>query len=168
MASYEELKKRAYGGQKTQMSAQSSNTTAQTKSSYEELKKRAHNELFERDVQNVDDSYLSKFVNGVNDFYSSSESAYASIGWGNATETASSRRKALEDLDYRSKVIRKWLDNNKGNLSEEGYRSVTDLLNSYTENTKGVLDSFDNAVKYYGQWETEDDYNKWLPYSTPE
>ena len=75
MASYEELKKRAYGEQKTQMPAQSSNTTAQTKSSYEELKKRAHNELFERDVQNVDDSYLSKFVNGVNDFYSSSESA---------------------------------------------------------------------------------------------
>ncbi len=166
VASYEELKRQAREEQKRKSNGSSGSMTSggTQGSSYEELKSQARNERFEADAKKVDDSYIDIFVNEANKFRSSSQSEYEKISWSNASDVAANRRKAQEDLDYRYNVISRWLENNRSNLREDSYRSLSDLLDSYSNDSKAILDSFDQAAKYYSQWETEEDYNTAVRY----
>ena len=148
---------------KTTNTTSSTRNTTQTSSEGNWLE-RARQLRYNEDTQKVDDDYINIFTDDVSKFWSSSQSAYDSMNWGNASDVASGIRKSQEGLDYKANVISRWLENNKGSLDEDSYRSVSDLLNTYNTNTKGILDSFDQAVKYYGQWETEDDYNTAVRY----
>ena len=154
---------------KTTSATSSSGNTSKTSSTNQtssngDWRELARQMRYGEDLKKVDDNYINIFVNDVNNFYSSSQSEYEKMGWGNASNVASSRRKAQEGLDYRSKVIRTWLDTNKSRLNEDSYRSLTDLLDSYSTDSKSILDSFDNAVKYYSQFGTEDEYNAFETY----
>lgn len=132
---------------------------------------RARQRRTEDEIKKVDDAYINDFTSRANEFLDSSKTAYDNMGWNNASKALTDRQKALEDLNYRSSVIRDWLNAHKTSMTEEDYQSMSDMLDSYSKSTEEILDAFNNAAKYYSQWETEDDYNaymKWLPYSTPE
>ena len=147
----------------TTNSTSSSGNSGQTSSGGNWLE-RARQLRYEEDAKNVDDSYIDIFMTEANKYRSSAQSEYEKMSWSNASDVASSRRKAQEGLDHKYNVISRWLENNRSKLSEDRYRSVYDMLDTYSRDSKAILDSFDKAEKYYSQWETEEDYNTAVRY----
>ena len=122
-------------------------------------------EKYKRDTgysSNVDQAFIDSFINDTNAFYSSANKDYESVSWGNASEMAASRRKTLSDLDYRRNVISNWLENNKTNLPQDSYQAMRDMLDSYSKDTKSIASGFDEAAKFYAQFESEDAYQNHL------
>lgn len=125
-----------------------------------DLLKQASIDRFDNAVRNVDDSYISTFENAANDFRSTSQTAYEGMNWGNSSQITANRRIAQEDLDFRQSVIRSWLEKNKSSIGEDRYRSVSDVLDAYRKDSTNIMRSFDDAVRFYSQWKTEDLYKK--------
>lgn len=106
-------------------------------------KKQYYNTL---DTSVVNDDYLKTFVSDANSFISgvgSNKLSYAD---------ATSR---LGDLSSKYDTVSAWLYKNKSKLDEKSYNSISTAL--------GELKSgFDSINKYYSQWESDEDYNKYL------
>ena len=154
MASYKELKQSVRSGKTT--------TQSQSKtSSYKELKNKAKQERFDEDVKKVDSSYINLFADTTNSFLKSAKDESEKVGWGNASASYKNRLNSYKDLDYRQRVIKTWLDSNRGNLDETSYDRVSSLINTYTSNASSVLNWFKDTKDHYSQWATEDEYNKW-------
>ena len=155
MASYKELIR-----QSNVAGSYRSKETIGSKASYADLLKQASIDRFDNAVRNVDDSYISTFENAANDFRSTSQTAYEGMNWGNSSQITANRRIAQEDLDFRQSVIRSWLEKNKSSIGEDRYRSVSDVLDAYRKDSTNIMRSFDDAVRFYSQWKTEDSYKK--------
>ena len=88
----------------------------------------------------VDEKYLTTFISDTNSFFDSISAG--SISYNDATSR-------LRDLSTRYDTVEGWLYQNKSNLDEETYKSLSSLK-----------DKFSGIKKYYSQWETEEDYIK--------
>ena len=166
MVSYEELIKRAHednsaGG--TQDQGKTGN-----KPSFNELMARANKERIEEDVKKVDGAYIDSFVRYANDYFASSQTDFDLITWGNASDKAAWSHTAARNLDHRYNVITAWAEANKDKLTEEGYNQIMEMLSGYNTGKTGILAAYDNAAAFYGQFETEEDYNWWNEYGSPE
>ena len=109
----------------------------------------------------VNEGFINTFISDVNNFLGSAEEEIGTVGWGNASTIYNKRNEAWKDLYSRSNSISRWLDENKSNLTEDSYKSLSSNLNSFRTNSSSVLDSFKSVADYYSAWETEDAYNKW-------
>ena len=103
---------------------------------------RARQRRFEEDVQKVDSGYVDMFLGAANDYFSSAQSDFETLNWGNAGSAYSNRESTKKDLDYRQNVIRTWLDRQRGNLGEDAYKGISAALDSYTQGSTSILDSF--------------------------
>ena len=156
MASYEELKRKVASGRNS-----SGQSQTKTTSSYEDLKKQVSEERFKKDVENVSSDYINLFINASNDFFSTAEDDYGKVGWGNAYKSYQTRANTKKDLDYRQRVIQKWLESNQHSLDDAGYSNLSGILKNYGTNASSILDTFSSAKDFYSQWDNEDDYNAW-------
>ena len=107
----------------------------------------------------VNEDFINTFITDANSFLESAEKDYGSVGWGNASSSYDSRYNSWKDIYSRSVAIRRWIDNNRRNLDEDTYNSLSEALTSYNSGVSSTLDAFKNAKDYFGQWETEDAYN---------
>lgn len=98
------------------------------------------------DTSGVDDNYLKTFVSEANSFIS---------GVGENKLSYTDVNSKLSDLSSKYDTVSAWLYKNKANLDEKSYKDISSAL--------GTLKSgFDSVRNYYSQWESDEDYNKYL------
>ena len=158
MTTYEELKRQANGTSTEEYS------DAQEPSTYEALKNRAKREKFEEDVRNVDESYIDMFNTGSKYFFGNAEDAYDKMDWGNSSRANRDVKNAWEDMEYRRKVLNRWLELNKDSFEADDYRSFKEGLDSFGKSALSIVDTFDQARKHYSQWGSQDEYDTALRY----
>lgn len=109
-----------------------------------------------KDVQSFfSDSY--NYLKGENDLFSSSDYNTAGKNYETFKTTSSEWKKRADNA-------RSYIESNKGNLSEEDYKSFSDYLDKFY-NGLSLLDSaYNNNVGLYGRYETESDYNNSIVY----
>ena len=98
------------------------------------------------DTSGVNDDYLKTFVSDANSFISGAGSNKLSYADANSK---------LSDLSSRYDTINAWLYKNKSNLDEKSYSSISTALGE-------LKNGFDTIKNYYSQWESDEDYNKYL------
>ena len=103
-------------------------------------KKQYYNSI---DTSGVDDKYLNSFVSDVNSFIGDYDGYKLSYGDVNTR---------LSDFTTRYDTIQAWLYQNRSNLAEDSYNSLSDALQS----VKGVLDTASNR---HSEWGSEEAYN---------
>jgi hypothetical protein len=113
------------------------------------------------DTSGVDQKYIDTFFTDANNYLSSAEKDFESVGWGNASSSFDSRNAAWSDLSARADTINAWLYKNRSNMKEEDYSNLYKTLDDFRTSGSSVLDSFGSARDYYAQWESEDAYNNW-------
>ena len=152
MASYEELKKRVNG------SGSSEDDDSAGKRSYEDIKTDTKRAMFSEDVAKVDHSYISTFFDDVNKYFTAAESDYKNLNWGNASYNYQAKKDTADELQYRQRVITKWLYDNQGSLDEETYTGLMESLDAFSRNANSVVGEYNRAQKYYSAWDSEDAY----------
>ena len=65
-------------------------------------------------------------------------------------------------------AISRYLENNRASIPDEYYTTLKGYLDSFDQYTSQSLYSTYKADKFYSQFDSEEAYNKWLQYSTPE
>ena len=114
------------------------------------------------DTSGVNDSYISSFISDSENFLSSAKDMYGSLGYSNASSSYDTVSKTWNDLKTRQDTIIAWLNKNRNVLSDEKRNSVSDSLNSFSTNAYSIISSFENALKEYSQFESEDAYNEYV------
>ena len=116
----------------------------------------------------VDGNFISTFFRDANNFFSSADSEYESVGWGNASAAYESREKAWKDLESRYKTVRSWLFHNRDKLDAETYQELSQSIEGFGDNGYSVLKAFEKAKNFYSKWETEAEYKFWDDHRTVE
>ena len=112
-------------------------------------------------TDSVNDEYINTFISDVNSFFKGTEDTYKGIGWGNASSVYDSTNSTWQGLKTRQDTIRAWLYKNKSRLTEDSYKSLSETLDSIDSGASSILSGFEGMKNFYGQFETEDSYNKW-------
>ena len=107
----------------------------------------------------IDNDYLNTFITDANDYFGSLEGE--TVNWGNAGDVYATRKAKWDDISKREGYIRGWLEANEERLDPEWYTDFLSALDSYKEGGASSMDYFKGATDYYGQWATEDEYNKY-------
>ena len=113
------------------------------------------------DTEGVDQTYIDAFVKDANDFFSSSEKDLDGVNWSTASSLFDNKSTASQDLITRADTIGAWLWKNKGNLNEDGYKSLSKALDEYRSGISSVVNGFESNRDFYAQFDTEDAYNAW-------
>ena len=113
------------------------------------------------DTSGVNQTYIDTFFTDANNYLSSAEKDYGSVGWGNASSSYDSRNTTWQDLSTRADTIGAWLYKNKGSINGEYYTTLSSTLDDFRTSGSSALDAFKSARDYYAQWESEDAYNNW-------
>ena len=134
--------------------------------SFGNLVEKVAQKRYSEDVKKVDSTYVSKFFEDSNSFLSGSQKAIDEITWTSAMDSGDRERRysTISDLGYRAKLIGYYLEKNKDRLDEKTYSELSTTLEEYQSGFTKVEDAFANANKYYSQWGTEKDYNRWDQY----
>ena len=136
------------------------------KSSYEELVEKVAQKRYSEDVKNVDDSYINSFLEDSSNFLSSSQKKLDGMTWSSAMDSydREDRNATMSDLGYRAKLIGYYLENNKNKLDKDTYSKLSTALSEYQTGFTKADEAFENANKFYSQWDTELDYTRWDKY----
>ena len=144
------------GGSKT--SPSTSQTTVKTQS---RLAQRINNMRSADQSTTVDDDFITVFMSDASSYLRKAKSQYEGIGFSNASDTWNENRKSSTNLLARGQSIRDYLLKNKSSMDGNAYESVMKQVNSINDALRSYSGAFSDARKYYSQWETEDEYNKW-------
>ena len=109
----------------------------------------------------VDDDIITVFLSDASKYLNQAKSKYEGVSYSNAYDTWSENRKASENLLARSYSIRDHIIKNKSSYDENTYSSITKQLSSIQEALRGYSSAFRDTRKFYSQFKTEDEYNKW-------
>lgn len=91
-----------------------------------------------------------------------------SIGWADGIGANTELKASIDGFAERDQDIRKYLEENRGSLNPDYYNEVISGLDSAAEAMRMLQDTYDRNAMYFSQWSSEEDYQKWLDYSTPE
>lgn len=154
MASYEELKK--------QVQSYRQQNGEQTKSgrtkTYEELKQEVKQYRFQEDVQSVDQSYIQRFMDFSNDFFSSAQKDYANMGWDNAGSLYQKHQSTMDDLEYRRLVIDAWRASVGDSLDAATNKSLSETMNLFRSDSSKVMSALAEARDFYDPEKNQDAY----------
>ena len=120
------------------------------------------------DRKEVNDDFVSSFINDSSRYANEGASLNSRIGVGTSSSIYNSRKETAEDLRSRSWAISRYLEQNKESIPEEYYASLRSYLDNFDQYVSQSLYSTYSADKFYSQFDSEETYNKWLKYSTPE
>ena len=91
-----------------------------------------------------------------------------SIGWADGIGANTELKAAIEGFTGRDQNIRRYLEENRGSLNPDYYNEVISGLDSAAEAMRKLQDAYDQNTMFFSQWSSEEDYQKWLDYRTPE
>ena len=112
----------------------------------------------------VNESYIRSFMDDVKRFTESSQKSYDSMGYLTASSDYDSRKKIADNLTERSRFISKYLDEHKDSLDEDTYSSFKSYLKDFDMASTQSMYAMYQKKDYFSQWETFDDYNKYVAY----
>ena len=110
----------------------------------------------------VNESYINSFISDWNGYSSRQKAAYDGLNWKSATAFESDEDGS--DLMRRAGMIKSYLQQNKNRIGEDSYKSLVSQLDSIEGYHSEISKAFSDAKNYFSQWETEDDYNKYVAY----
>ena len=110
----------------------------------------------------VNESYINSFLSDWNSYASKQKTAYDGLDWKSATSYKSDEDGS--DLMRRSGFIKSYLQQNKDRIDEDSYKSLVSQLDDIEGYHSEFTKAFSDARDYFSQWETEDDYNKYVAY----
>ena len=116
----------------------------------------------------IDDSFIDSFLTDARKYANDGNSLNARLGVDTSSNIYKSRKETAEDLRSRSLAISRYLEENKDSVPEEYYSTLKSYLDNFNQYTSQSLYSTYRADKFYSQFDSEEAYNKWLQYSTPE
>jgi hypothetical protein len=128
----------------------------------DELKKRLEQDRTEEEVEKVDSTYINTFAGNVNRYFSTAETDFNNVGWGNAASSYQSRYNDWNSLNNEANAIKSWMSKNQGQIDKETYDYLTGLLNNFDTNSSSILDAFSGQRDYFAQWETQKDYDDYV------
>lgn len=139
---------------------QSTTASATSKSSFESVRSKMESKY--NPANSVDESYINTFISDANKYLNSTQSDYNRMGVTTGSSVYLTRKKAADDLRKRSFVVRQYLEKNKTSVSSKDYDSLLSYLEDFDRASSQSIYDFYQAEKYYSQWDTEEDYNKYL------
>ena len=154
MNSFEDLKNKVFNNRNNKTDEKPNNEKVST---FDDLKTNIRNN---QNAKNVDRNYINNFLNQYNDFFSSAEKDYNQLGWGNASATYDTRYKTSTELNSSKGAIESWFKSNSNQLDDQSKQILTDILGSYDKDMSGIMNAFKSAKDYYGQWDSEDAYQR--------
>lgn len=123
--------------------------------------------LFENTAYNRQNQ-LFDYLDRASAFYRSAKDDFDSTTWGNAADTFKTRRTDALNLRDEGLQLQRWMQENKDYLDPETYDQVYSYLVDINDGYMDVVSSFRSNADFYGQFDTEEDYLRWEPYSTTE
>lgn len=160
MASYSEIKERVkkYGlGEESESNSRSE--------SYTKIKESVKNNGLSFKEIGVDGAYVESFLSDAQSFLSSAQDRYNTVEYGTAQGLYSDVNASYRDLFERYNNVRTWLNTNKSGIAEDEYNELSSALEYIKDSSFTVHNTFKDAKDYYGQWETEKDYQDALKYN---
>ena len=110
----------------------------------------------------VNESYINSFLSDWNSYANKQKTTYDGLNWKSATSYKSDEDG--NDLMRRAGVIKSYLQQNKDRIGEDSYKSLVSQLDDIEGYHSEFAKAFSDAKDYFSQWETEDDYNKYVAY----
>ena len=187
METYQEWKKRKYGdGTSSKASGSSANSGAKSATSsrttvksskpetYEEWKQRKSSEgtLFTskqieekkvfQDTWGLKQKSLEQYMTSSSDYFGNAQKAYGNMNYSNSSDIAAGRTRMAESLRAEGRELMKWLDQYQDYLDKDTYGEVSKYLRMMDDEYGKVITSFGEKADFYGQFESEDDYNNYV------
>ena len=111
-----------------------------------------------RSYDSIYDDYINRFYKDAQAYFDSAQSKYDNINYENANTYKNwSKHNGYNDLRKRADYIRAYANANKETLGKD-YDSLIASLDDFENSGKTITSSFDEAVKYFTQFETKQDY----------
>ncbi len=149
-SSYQELKEKLQNNQERENSS-----AAQLR------KKIGSNGISFKDV-GVDEDYVNSFFTDAVDSLQGAQESIGNVTYSSAKTDYDSFSYAFEDLNARARYVRSFINANKNKLSEEQYNNFMSFLDGFDKDSQSVVEAFKGYNDFYGQFKTEEDYNKYL------
>jgi hypothetical protein len=110
--------------------------------------------------KDVDDKYIQSYLTDSKKYFDQAQRDYDDLNWTTGTDKTKNeaRKSAADDLQGRSSKIRAYLSVNKNYMDETAYNGLLEYLDSTDGMYYSSLQDFDDAYKFYSQWESEDLY----------
>lgn len=125
--------------------------------------KKTYQDLMKKYNPVVDENYVNQFFRDTNALFGK----YGNdVGYITGRDIYNQNKDALEGLNTRARILDRYFKENADKFENsdqilEAISSATSYLEEYGNYLKGTQD-------FYGQFETEDEYNWWNEYGTPE
>lgn len=131
---------------------------------YESIKKGYLQKQAAESVKSVDADYVNSFLTDAKNFVNAQNTALTGANWASSTDAAANtaRSDTLLDLTTRADMVGKYLDVNKSNMKEEDYNTFRSAVDAYKNNFNYIDYAGKENEKYYSQFATQQDYDKYL------
>ena len=156
MASYSEIKERV---KKYGVEEESESNT------YAKIKESVKNNGLSFSEMGVDGAYVDSFMSDAEKFLSSAQDRYNNVKYSTALGAYYDVDADYNDLFERYNNVRTWLNANKSGFTEDEYKKFSDALDYINDSSLTVYNTFKDAKDYYGQWESQKDYEAALKYN---
>lgn len=106
-------------------------------------------------------SRLQQYSDNFRKFSTDSIEESKSTSFGTIRAQQESRAKAASDLRNEAKSLMTYLHANRRFMSEEDYDNAVNFVTLSGYDIDKTMESFNEALRYYSQWKSEDDYNEY-------
>lgn len=107
-------------------------------------------------------SRLERFESNYHSYWDSAVKNLEDVNYANASSLWADNTKASEALRNEADGILRSLHGNVDRYNPESYKAAVDYLTQVGYDLDKLGEEFSNSRRYYGQWDTEDDYNAYL------
>ena len=125
-------------------------TQHKRKKKYEDIKPTAATFAY------VNDDYIKSFIKDSQEYMKNAEKDYDSVGYNDAAGVSSQYSEKSADLRARARAIKAFANVQKSSQLKD----LSDYVDSFNDASSGISHAFDDRVRYFSQWETEEDYNR--------
>lgn len=107
------------------------------------------------------EDYINSFLSDYNTFYQKWASNAENAGWSDAMSGSSQMQKEYGNLQKRSGIIRKYLDQNRDWINPDYYDEAIANLDTAGSGYQDLQDAYSSLSEYYGQWGSQEEYDTW-------
>lgn len=158
MPTFEEIVRKANSGGAKAKPASTTTQKAKNTKSFEDIVKETNTRNKSTSANSVNGDFINSFARDVNQYFTASDKIYKNTNWGNATSAYKERQESARALASRANQIREWMDSNRYEISDDDYKSLSDMMDSYQKGTLDILNAFRKTSRVYSAFDSEEDY----------
>lgn len=107
-------------------------------------------------------SRLERFESNYHSYWDSAVKNLEDVNYANASSLWADNTKASEALRNEADGILRSLHGNVDRYNPESYKAAVDYLTQVGYDLDKIGEEFSNSRRYYGKWDTEEDYNAYI------